>query len=377
MSRRYYNYNRRKTYSGRRKSYSGYKSYRGSQRNYSKRSSYSSGGDFSALFEGIAFLLDAVVSSFICLFELLGKGALFLYQYISQKANAKYTNFVKEHSMAIKELREINAKYAFLPVAKHDMSNSYDNQVLYDSVSPLDYLTYQLVYQKKEIFLSIADAAQNHELYGEYQNEVSRIQHFAVYDAEKAPKNAAKLLETEKRIFNEYLKKPTTNFKITVEIVLTNIKGVPKGQKSNVFYADTIQALVKRLDDKDGDFYRDKEIWDSICNVERGKVTNKIRFAVYQKYNYRCAKCGSTGELEVDHIFPIAKGGKSNFENLQTLCHRCNALKSDTVEEGAVNPKKANRLCPNCNRPLLLKKGKYGDFYGCPNYPRCKHTEKL
>ncbi len=31
----------------------------------------------------------------------------------------------------------------------------------------------------------------------------------------------------------------------------------------------------------------------------------------------------------VDHIVPWSKGGKTVPENLQMLCRRCNALKSD------------------------------------------------
>ncbi len=30
--------------------------------------------------------------------------------------------------------------------------------------------------------------------------------------------------------------------------------------------------------------------------------------------------------------------------------------------------------CPNCGKVLVLKSGKYGEFYACPNYPKCKYT---
>lgn len=31
-------------------------------------------------------------------------------------------------------------------------------------------------------------------------------------------------------------------------------------------------------------------------------------------------------------------------------------------------------ICPHCGGHLVLRIGKYGDFYGCSNYPRCKFT---
>lgn len=35
-----------------------------------------------------------------------------------------------------------------------------------------------------------------------------------------------------------------------------------------------------------------------------------------------------------------------------------------------------NHLCPYCKAPLILRNGKFGKFYGCSNYPRCKYTLK-
>ena len=33
-------------------------------------------------------------------------------------------------------------------------------------------------------------------------------------------------------------------------------------------------------------------------------------------------------------------------------------------------------LCPNCGGTLVVRSGKYGKFYGCRNYPRCRYTQK-
>jgi transposase-like protein len=34
------------------------------------------------------------------------------------------------------------------------------------------------------------------------------------------------------------------------------------------------------------------------------------------------------------------------------------------------------KICPYCKSALVLRKGKYGEFYGCSNYPKCKYTMK-
>lgn len=33
--------------------------------------------------------------------------------------------------------------------------------------------------------------------------------------------------------------------------------------------------------------------------------------------------------------------------------------------------------CPKCNAAMIKRTGKYGDFYGCLNYPKCKYTERI
>lgn len=35
--------------------------------------------------------------------------------------------------------------------------------------------------------------------------------------------------------------------------------------------------------------------------------------------------------LEVEHIIPVSKGGKTGMKNLQTLCETCNRGKSNKI----------------------------------------------
>ena len=38
---------------------------------------------------------------------------------------------------------------------------------------------------------------------------------------------------------------------------------------------------------------------------------------------------------------------------------------------------KKQKICPYCKTALVLRKGRYGDFYGCSNFPKCKYTQKV
>ena len=60
----------------------------------------------------------------------------------------------------------------------------------------------------------------------------------------------------------------------------------------------------------------------------------ELRMKVFQRDNFRCKFCGRTAKeikLHTDHIFPVSKGGKTNLDNLQTLCQDCNLGKKDNI----------------------------------------------
>ena len=41
----------------------------------------------------------------------------------------------------------------------------------------------------------------------------------------------------------------------------------------------------------------------------------------------RCANCGAGEKLVLDHVIPVARGGRSTLDNLQMLCATCNRIK--------------------------------------------------
>ena len=35
------------------------------------------------------------------------------------------------------------------------------------------------------------------------------------------------------------------------------------------------------------------------------------------------------------------------------------------------------KKCPDCGKPLVVKRGRFGPFMGCSGYPECKHIKKI
>ena len=66
----------------------------------------------------------------------------------------------------------------------------------------------------------------------------------------------------------------------------------------------------------------------------------------------------------------IATGKKDYLEDLKDFY---NDLESEIKK---VNPSEGEeKVCPNCGKPMAIRKGKYGLFYGCTGYPDCKTIE--
>ena len=56
-----------------------------------------------------------------------------------------------------------------------------------------------------------------------------------------------------------------------------------------------------------------------------------VRDRILNKYGNKCCYCGSVHNLEIDHIIPISKGGREDEGNMQVLCRKCNATKSNSI----------------------------------------------
>jgi hypothetical protein len=59
-------------------------------------------------------------------------------------------------------------------------------------------------------------------------------------------------------------------------------------------------------------------------------IPQDVKIAVAVRDQGLCQHCGtSAGPMEYDHVIPYSVGGDNSVENIQLLCRRCNAAKSN------------------------------------------------
>lgn len=102
-------------------------------------------------------------------------------------------------------------------------------------------------------------------------------------------------------------------------------------------FIEFVNRDVKQNQEEDDD---DKEkVKEKKQHKESRTVPLSLRYKVLSRDRFKCVKCGRSPstdidcELQVDHIIPFSKGGKTVLENLQTTCKKCNLGKSNKFNE--------------------------------------------
>ena len=118
------------------------------------------------------------------------------------------------------------------------------------------------------------------------------------------------------------------------------MKGVDWGPLHSEFKDDKLDT--KKIEEEinelilDDDVTNDKGIYPYVLTRDQKYLnirafTDKMKLKVFEKQSGICAKCSEKceiEEMEADHITPWIEGGKTNEENCQMLCKKCNRTKS-------------------------------------------------
>lgn len=118
---------------------------------------------------------------------------------------------------------------------------------------------------------------------------------------------------------------------LTVEYKFSYTSGGGMAQRSFTvpMTEETIAELIKVLESK--------LTASAFAKEQRTLMTKKLREFIKARDHFTCCNCGNSTHvepnllLEIDHIIPVAKGGRTVEDNLQTLCWKCNRAKSDKV----------------------------------------------
>lgn len=178
---------------------------------------------------------------------------------------------------------------------------------------------------------------------------------------------------TEKKLI------PTTLGRVVTDLLVAHFP--------NIVDYDFTSALEQELDDIAGgekqwvpvlrDFYGPfartlAQAQQSMRNVKREEITTDIT----------CPKCaqgqlvikfGRNGEFLACSRY--SKEGGPDSCDFTSNFHRDG--EGRIVLDAASAPETSDVMCNVCGRPMVLKKSRFGPFYGCSGYPDCTNTRRI
>ncbi len=130
----------------------------------------------------------------------------------------------------------------------------------------------------------------------------------------------------------------------------------------------TYATIISTIKDHDYVKVEDKKFIPTEMGME---TTDKL-----QEYFSDIINVKYTANMEKD-LDDIAEAKKDNIKVLHEFYDKFAPIMEDALKNMEKKaPTQTGETCPECGGDLVIRKGKYGEFVACSNYPKCKYIKK-
>ena len=167
-------------------------------------------------------------------------------------------------------------------------------------------------------------------------------------------------IESEEIIYEQHFTKPKPRY--------TEAKLIHEMEELGIGRPSTYATIMSNIKDRGYVNVEDKKFVPTEIGIE---VTDKL-----QEYFSNIINVKYTANMEED-LDKIASGTLDNKKVLSDFYQIFDdTLKTAFKEMEKEKPVETGEMCPLCNSPLVIRKGKFGEFVACSNYPNCKYIKK-
>ena len=147
----------------------------------------------------------------------------------------------------------------------------------------------------------------------------------------------------------------------------TEAKLVEAMEKLGIGRPSTYATIMSNIKDRGYVNIVDKKFHPTDIGIE---VTDRL-----QEYFSGLINVKYTASME-DDLDKIADGDLVWYETLDKFYKDFEPLVKDAFDNmEKKEPEKVGEDCPNCGHPLVKRKGRYGEFVACSNFPECKYIK--
>lgn len=268
----------------------------------------------------IAFIIFALIASIQGMMEIKVKKISTLYNNILEINKATYFQ-------NIPPIYPINAVLN----SKKEFDNCEFDSIMQETLMQEDELSLIALYVKK--------TKENKVAWTEYNNEIDDLD---LALSQKDSKNTLIPHFIYKKLEAKLIKEIKCNEPVVDPLFI--IKKTYTSPKGRNHYSDTKsyslstlnyhRKYVEKIEER-------KNVHRKSAAYQRKLMTPSLRYDILKRDGFKCQICGYSQEdgikLHVDHILPVAKGGKTIKRNLRTLCENCNLGKSHKYDPQGVN----------------------------------------
>lgn len=148
----------------------------------------------------------------------------------------------------------------------------------------------------------------------------------------------------------------------------TEAKLIQEMEKLGIGRPSTYATIISNIRDRGYVNVEEKKFVPTDVGFE---VTDKL-----QEFFKDIINVEYTANME-DDLDKIASHEANNIEVLTEFYQKFDPiLKQAFGEMEKAKPQETGETCPECGNPLVVRKGRFGEFTACSNYPECKYIKK-
>ena len=167
-------------------------------------------------------------------------------------------------------------------------------------------------------------------------------------------------IKSNEIVYEQHFTKPKPRY--------TEAKLIKEMEELGIGRPSTYATIMSNIRDRGYVEVIEKKFHPTKIGIE---VTDKL-----QEYFSNIINVKYTANMESD-LDKIADGLEDNKKVLSEFYKVFDSTLTEAFKGmEKERPEETGELCPECNSPLVIRKGKYGEFVACSDYPNCKYIKK-
>lgn len=238
-----------------------------------------------------------------------------------KKEYEEQNGIIRSRSEKLKQIELLNRYAPPFNINTVHLTRQFNSKKAFDEADLEEELTKEIKSKLDDYLILIKRSEEAYKRYQEYSKQFFDIMNGVSPSETAVYAEYPYFRQREQELCSQMKKQPPTSILVTIQKKYVSPKGQKQYQNVRHFSYHEVEQCFLSAVHSSADQRNDAQ-------QERGRLTPSLRYDIMKRDGFRCVLCGASAKdgakLHVDHIFPVSKGGKTEPDNLRTLCESCN-----------------------------------------------------